>query len=46
MEDMLLIPVERETAKEIKKLKITKKETYDEIIIRLLKNENHNTRKH
>lgn len=32
-----MIQVERETAKNLKKIKVAKKETYDEIIVRLLK---------
>lgn len=34
----MIIQVERQTAKDLKKLKIANKETYDEIINRLIKN--------
>jgi hypothetical protein len=37
MIDRLLIPIERTTAQKIKQMKITKWETYDEIINRIVK---------
>jgi len=33
-----IIQIEKETAKKLKRLRITKRETYDEIINRLIKN--------
>ncbi|OKY77293.1 MAG: CopG family DNA-binding protein [Candidatus Methanohalarchaeum thermophilum] len=38
MEDLATIQVEKETRKRLKELRITKRETYDEILNRLVKN--------
>ena len=38
MNERTTIQIERKTLKKMKKLRITKKETYDEIINRLMKN--------
>ena len=39
MKNGTTILIEKETAKKIKKLQITKRETYDEILNRLIKND-------
>ena len=40
MEKRTTIQIEKNTLERLKKLRITKRETYDEILNRLIKNEN------
>lgn len=40
MKQRTTIQIERETLKLLKRMRITKRETYDEIINRLMKNDN------